>query len=250
MKSAVKPVAPNIVLDPGRDALMFYPLKEKRQGDPLLESICRCSGLATADQRIGIAAPSATQAQFAAQTAGLVTTVETFSGFPLAPTILVSPVVLANGNYASSNPVVTNSLEFCGQPCMSSTDIDNLRTFSAFPAGATLWGAAVDMVSDSPIDNTIHIEVVGNGGIALDVNDAKRFSVTRPLGFSPSVFQNVTLPSSDVAGFNYSFELGYRQPRKRCRSLRRWPCASGFRRRGNCADRKHDNVVQPRHIRK
>lgn len=149
-----------------------------------------------------------TQAQFAAQTAGLVTTIETFSGFPLL-TPLGSPVALANGSYSSSSPVVSDLVEFCGQPCLGSGSVADLRTFFAFPAGTTFWGATVDMVFNFPINDTIHIEAVGNGGtLPLDVIGPQNafFGFHDPLGLVSVSFQNVTVVSPGFGISNYSFD--------------------------------------------
>ena len=146
------------------------------------------------------------QAQFAAQAAGLVTSVETFSGFPLL-TPFPSPLVIANGSHSSASPVVSDLVEFCGQPCLSSGAGNDLRTFFAFPAGTTHWGAMVDMVFTFPIDNTIHIEALGNGGVlALDVVGPQEvfFGFNDPLGLISVSFQNLGGPSGGFS--NYSFD--------------------------------------------
>ena len=156
-----------------------------------------------------LAAPiQLTQAQFSAQTAGLTTTVETFSGFPLL-TPLGSPLALANGSYSSASPAVNALVGFCGQPCLSSGEVDDLRTFFAFPAGTTFWGAAVDMVFDFPISDTIRIEAVGNGGtLPLDVIGPQNafFGFHDPLGLLFVSFENVTVPPPGFGIANYSFD--------------------------------------------
>ncbi len=146
------------------------------------------------------------QAQFAAQVAGLVTTLETFSGFPLL-TPFPSPLSLANGSYSAASPVVSDLAEFCGQPCLGSGEGNDLRTFFAFPAGTTHWGALVDMVFSFPINDVIHIEAVGNGGtLAFDVLGPQNvfFGFTDPLGMVSVSFQN--LGGGGSGFFNYSFD--------------------------------------------
>ena len=155
-----------------------------------------------------VAAPvSLSQAQFNAQATGLVTVTETFSGFPLL-TPFGPTLAIANGVYSAQNTVVSDLIEFCGQPCASSGGIRDLRSFTSFPIGSVLWGAQVDMVSNFLIDDPIRISVLGNSGVLdiVEIGPQNRFfGFYDAAGLISVSFQNVTLPLT-ASVLNYSFD--------------------------------------------
>jgi len=105
-------------------------------------------------------------AQFAAQTAGLTSVVETFEGFTTG--VKTSPLTLSNGSYNAPTPIISDiDIDFCGDTdkCLfDSSSIFPPRSFSAFPAGATFWGTDFHTILSTDI---FQVTVMGLGGTSV-----------------------------------------------------------------------------------
>jgi hypothetical protein len=153
-----------------------------------------------------------TQAQFAAQSAGLVTQVENFESYaPNTTTVLGNSAVLSNGTF-TGNSAVVNSLYhpggFCETACLTTggTPFD-LRTFSMFPADTLLWSAIVDTVFEFELTTLIHVEALGNSGLlSFDIGwpNLLFMGFSDPTGLISVSFQQINVPSND--NYNYSFD--------------------------------------------
>lgn len=153
-----------------------------------------------------------TQAQFAAQSASLVTKVENFESYaPNTTTVLGNSAVLANSTFTGSSAVV-NSLYhvggFCETACLTTggTPFD-LRTFSLFPADTLLWSTIVDTVFEFELASQIHVEALGNSGLlSFDIGwpNLLFMGFSDPTGLISVSFQQMNLPNSKNP--NYSFD--------------------------------------------
>lgn len=113
-----------------------------------------------ASVRLAASAPiELTNAEWTTLTTGLTTITETFEGF--SPGLLASPVTLANGSYSAPSPLIEGT-ECGGDKCMDDQVIAGARTFSAFPAGTTLWASLGFFAFNA--SNVFQITVVGVGG--------------------------------------------------------------------------------------
>src|SRR5262249_9080425 len=107
-----------------------------------------------------------TTAEWATATAALPLVTETLESFPTGT--YASPLTLVNGSYATvgSLPVVSILTLSCGDSdhCLLAQLPIGLRTFSAFPAGTTLWSS--DLFTNSPVGavQQYAITVVGLSG--------------------------------------------------------------------------------------
>lgn len=128
----------------------------------VLTGALACAGIGSA-QAIPV---ELTAAQFASQTVGLTSVVETFEGFTAGAK--ASPLTLNNGSFAAPQPdIINNSTLYCGDTdkcLMDNGSITAARSFSAFPAGTTFWGT--DFRALSPT-NSFQVTVTGLGGTSV-----------------------------------------------------------------------------------
>jgi len=143
-----------------------------------------------------------TAVQFAAQTVGLTTVVETFETF--ATGLQSSPLTLSNGNYTSSYPDISNDPSFCGGTTKCLIDGNNAvtRTFSAFPVDTTFWGTDFHTVTPMSI---FQVTVIGLSGTSIftHATTGNFWGFYDSAGLSSVSFENF---GSGATLGNYSFD--------------------------------------------
>jgi len=150
-----------------------------------------------------------TSAQFAtgAASAGSVV-VETFEGLFGASG---NPLTFANGTATSDGSGgfgVTLSTTFCGTAadrCLVGTDIADLRTIDALPAGTTHWGASLHFIRPTDL---MEITVTGGSGILSFTTEASALAgfagFSDALGITSVAFRDLGTPGGGSG--NYSFD--------------------------------------------
>ena len=151
---------------------------------------------------------SLSKAQFNAEIALLTAVIEDFESY-LNGTDFASPLLIANGSFASAAPRVQSSAALCGdmdQCLFDSSSAGEPRTFQAFPPGTQFWGADVNPVDAT---DTLKITVAGGSGIlAFEASGISFAGFGDPLGLTSVEFENLGTDSGNgsVGVGNYSFD--------------------------------------------
>ena len=158
---------------------------------------------------LGVAQASAAPIQldpvgWAAAAAGLSVVTEDFSAF--ATGMHPSPLTLANGSFSttSGEAFIVSGGGVCGgaDACLQAHLYDT-RTFSAFPAGTTLWSVSDFFANDSR--DTFRVTVLGGSGTSVFEQSGTTFwGVGDPLGLTSVTFLNRGFAGVSIS--NYSFD--------------------------------------------